>query len=80
MKERVKEKETIREEPENEQCAHYWVIEIANGPTSSGECKYCGETREFFNAFPEFTPTRNKRDILDLPKLPRVKVKKESKS
>lgn len=32
-------------------CRHYWLIEEANGPTSSGVCKYCGGKKEFYNAF-----------------------------
>ncbi len=30
-------------------CCHYWVIELANGPTSKGICKLCGCEREFIN-------------------------------
>ena len=30
-------------------CAHYWVIEPANGPLSQGECQVCGEVRGFKN-------------------------------
>jgi hypothetical protein len=80
VKQRIEEKDNICKKKDNEQCAHYWIIEIANGPKSSGRCKYCGETREFYNAFPEFNPARSRGDLLGLPKLPRVKVKKESKS
>ena len=80
VKHHTEEKEKSRENPDNEQCTHHWVIEVANGPTSNGECKICGETREFFNAFPGFKPAKNQNDVLELPKLPKVKVKKESKS
>lgn len=31
-------------------CNHYWVIESPNGPTSAGECRHCGESREFKNS------------------------------
>jgi len=31
------------------QCAHHWLIESSNDPTSFGMCKHCGEIREFFN-------------------------------
>ena len=31
-------------------CAHYWVIESPNGPTSVGACKHCGAVREFKNS------------------------------
>ena len=28
-------------------CAHYWVIEPANGPVSQGTCQHCLEVRVF---------------------------------
>jgi hypothetical protein len=28
---------------------HCWVIEIADGPVSLGECSYCHEKRDFYN-------------------------------
>jgi hypothetical protein len=31
-------------------CSHHWVIESPNGPTSVGECRACGEVREFKNS------------------------------
>ena len=30
-------------------CAHYWVIEPANGPVSRGTCQNCLEVRDFKN-------------------------------
>jgi hypothetical protein len=75
---RVKVK--VEEKSPEEQCHHYWVIEVANGPTSLGRCKHCGETREFFNAFPDFNPMRRKNSPLDLPKLPDVEIDKDSES
>ena len=30
-------------------CTHHWMIEPADGRTSVGVCKYCGEWREFEN-------------------------------
>ena len=30
-------------------CCHYWVIEVANGGTSEGICRFCGEQRLFDN-------------------------------
>ena len=35
-----------------EECIHYWVIEIADGPTSKGVCKFCGKEGEFKNWLP----------------------------
>ena len=31
-------------------CAHHWVIETPAGPVSRGQCKRCGEEREFRNS------------------------------
>jgi hypothetical protein len=78
MKQKVKER--IEEKPAQEQCHHYWVIEVANGPRSRGHCKYCGETREFLNAFPDFNQLRRSGNPLELPRLPDVEIDKESKS
>ena len=30
-------------------CRHHWLIQAADGPTSDGVCRICGETREFKN-------------------------------
>ena len=32
-----------------ETCAHHWILQTANGPTSEGTCKRCHLTREFAN-------------------------------
>jgi hypothetical protein len=29
---------------------HCWVIEVADGPVSLGECSYCHAKREFYNS------------------------------
>jgi hypothetical protein len=55
-------------------CRHYWEIEIANGPTSKGVCKYCGEKRSFFNVMPEYNPIRKQFNPLALPKMPGLDV------
>lgn len=78
MKQKVKEKHQKR--PAAEECHHYWEIEIANGPKSLGECKYCGETREFLNAFPDYNPMKRNNNLLTLPELPGVEVDEDSKS
>lgn len=31
-------------------CAHHWVIDTPAGPVSRGQCKRCGEEREFLNS------------------------------
>jgi hypothetical protein len=78
MRQRVKEK--LSEKKDKQTCHHYWEIEVANGPSSLGTCKYCGETREFLNAFPTFNPLRKHSNPLALPKIPDVEIDKESKS
>ena len=35
----------------NTECSHHWSIEPPNGTMSIGNCKFCGETREFRNSF-----------------------------
>ena len=35
-----------------EQCAHHWIIETPNGPTSRGVCRLCGAETEFSNYLP----------------------------
>ena len=30
-------------------CQHHWLIQAADGPTSAGICRTCGETRDFRN-------------------------------
>jgi len=30
--------------------AHHWVIEMSNGPTSRGECRFCHAVRQFTNS------------------------------
>ncbi len=73
---KVKVQTQVHQEP----CRHYWVIEVANGPVSRGQCKYCGERKDFLNAFPEFNPLRRGANPLNLPKLPDVAVDEESNS
>ncbi len=80
MRQKVKVKERIEEKTEKETCHHFWVIEVANGPKSLGTCKYCGVTKEFFNAFPSFNPLRKGANPFSLPKMADVKIDKESKS
>jgi hypothetical protein len=30
-------------------CQHHWVIEVAQGPNSRGECRLCGAEQQFKN-------------------------------
>ncbi len=30
-------------------CQHHWVLEPPAGPVSKGECRSCGEERDFLN-------------------------------
>ncbi|MBN1161910.1 MAG: hypothetical protein JXA17_08185 [Dehalococcoidales bacterium] len=80
MRDKTKEKEKPAAKSAKPACEHYWVIEVANGPRSLGTCKYCGETREFFNAFPTYNPLRKNSNPLTLPKLPDVEIEEEDKS
>ena len=80
MKQRMKEKRNLRGKKEKQKCHHYWEIEVANRPSSLGTCKYCGETREFLNAFPTFNPLRKNGNPLALPKIPDVEIDRGSKS
>ncbi len=31
-------------------CAHYWIIDVPNGPLSEGVCQRCGEKKAFSNS------------------------------
>ena len=35
---------------DKKRCAHHWMIEPANGPTSRGVCRMCDLIRSFKNA------------------------------
>ncbi|MFH1650805.1 MAG: hypothetical protein ABID87_01695 [Chloroflexota bacterium] len=66
-----------------ETCAHFWVIESPNGPTSVGTCKRCGERREFMNIVPQAVPPapRNReKNPLTLPRMGEVAVGEEEHS
>ena len=30
-------------------CQHYWMIDVPDGPTSTGTCQKCGTKKEFRN-------------------------------
>ena len=74
---KVKEKE---DEVQGNGCHHFWVIEEANGPTSHGVCKVCGECKDFSNAMPDFSLLKRNPNPLKLPHMPAVDVDKDSKS
>jgi len=59
--------------PTNHDCTHWWEIEIANGPTSQGICKFCGETRDFFNSFDFLYMKIGRRIIGDTSRREKVK-------
>ena len=75
-----KVKEKVKTETREELCRHYWVIEVANGPVSGGQCKYCGVKKGFYNAFPEYNPLKKNASPLGLPELAGVKVEEDRKS
>ena len=80
MRHKVKVKEKAREYVTSDQCHHYWIIEVANGPKSRGICKYCGETRDFMNSIPDLSPLKPRNNPLDLPEMPDVEFDDDSKS
>ena len=44
------EKTAVQEVPEvTVVCQHHWVIQAADGPTSAGVCRVCGEIKDFKN-------------------------------
>jgi len=68
MKAKIKETETKK--PEKQPCHHFWVIEVANGPSSMG--------KEFLNSFPTYNPLKKNSNPLNLPKMQKVDIEKES--
>ena len=82
---RLKEKPQPEEALEDNGCQHYWLIEAANGPSSMGTCRYCGQQREFYNSIQaDLNALKRgaaaKPNPFDLPKIKNVTLKKESKS
>ena len=73
-----KVKERVSTRPHGEQCPHYWVIEVANGPVSQGKCKYCGAKKDFYNTFPDFNPLRKTTNPFKFPGLDEAKKDDES--
>ena len=82
MRQKCEEKheDSPEENKDENQCNHFWMIEIANGPSSRGECKFCGETKEFFNSITNINDPKRKTNPLKLPKISKVKLQKESTS
>ncbi len=35
-----------------DECKHHWLLETPNGPVVRGVCKYCSESRDFYNTWP----------------------------
>jgi hypothetical protein len=64
---RDKVKETPRKPAVPQGCTHYWVIESANGPTSRGVCKFCGEQREFRNSWYDLYPGKKQLVAVESP-------------
>ena len=74
----------VKDRPEEqlakEGCQHCWIIELANGPTSEGSCKFCGAKKIFFNSMPDyFSMARGNANPLKLPKMPGIEFDKEGK-
>ena len=50
------------------ECTHHWVIDVANGPISSGICIKCKESRQFSNSISDrqsFTHLDVPRTVVD---------------
>ena len=70
--------EELEYKPGNDEtCAHYWLIEVAEGRKSHGVCKFCGAEREFLNSMPDYTALKTGSDFLDLPGLKDIAFDKE---
>ena len=50
-------------------CRHYWNIEAADGPTSRGVCKVCGEEKEFLNSWSDANYKGKVPRVFDLPNM-----------
>lgn len=72
--------EKLENNIDEDRCHHFWIIEIANGPKSRGQCKYCGEIKDFHNSITDLNDPRRKGNPLKLPKMSKVKLDKGSKS
>lgn len=65
----VKEIDLARRQQVNKQSDpthhHHWIIEQANGPVSTGECKYCHAHRDFSNwlAETDFLPEERRVSV-----------------
>jgi hypothetical protein len=80
MRRKVKVKEKTENCVASEQCHHYWIIEMANGPQSRGVCRYCGETRDFLNSMPDFSVLKRNTNPLGLPEMSAVDLDDDSES
>ena len=45
----LQQKSKPKRSPRRQVCCHYWRIEPADGATSKGVCRYCGQEKEFNN-------------------------------
>ena len=64
-----------------DECSHYWIIEAANGPRSSGVCKFCGVKKEFLNSIPQYSNVAKRHtNPLELPEMPDVEFDEEQNS
>ena len=46
-------------------CCHHWMIQTAEGPVSSGICRYCMESREFNNSIDDWDFAQRTPEPLD---------------
>ena len=48
-----------------EVCRHHWLIDPANGPTSRGVCKICGEVKMFDNILADLLSNKDSSAIFE---------------
>ena len=72
----------VKDKPEErvaeDECRHYWMLEIADGPTSRGVCKFCGAKKQFLNSIPgQSNMVKHHANPFELPEMPDVEFDEE---
>ena len=44
-------------------CRHHWVIDPAEGATSRGRCRLCGQSKDFFNVYEDVVAELEARGV-----------------
>ena len=78
MEHKVRTRSNVKVAPEKpvarSECRHYWIIESANGPYSSGMCKLCGAEKEFQNFLPYSVWEGNLPTLFDIDSIKDIKI------